>query len=104
MHQVCRWAVAAALCATGFAAMATEAKDQAPAAAAVAKASDDAAKQTSKDGKDHKAEMVCTTERVTGSRFARRICHSREEREMMQRAGRETVDKIQEMPIPLKSE
>jgi hypothetical protein len=48
--------------------------------------------------------MICTNERVTGSRFSRRICHTREEREMMQRAGRETVNKIQEMPLPLKGE
>jgi hypothetical protein len=54
--------------------------------------------------KDRKLEMVCTSERVTGSRFSRKVCHSREDREMMQRAGRETVEKIQERPVPLKSE
>lgn len=54
--------------------------------------------------KGSKGEMICTSERVTGSRFARRICHSREEREMMAKAGRETVEKIQQMPLPLRSD
>jgi hypothetical protein len=55
-------------------------------------------------GKERQTEVSCTNERVTGSRFTRRVCHSREEREMMQRAGREAVERIQQMPTPVMSD
>lgn len=57
--------------------------------------------KASVSAKPDKSEMICTTERVTGSRFARKLCHTREELDAMRRAGTETVIKIQEMPIPV---
>jgi hypothetical protein len=70
------------------------AANAASAAAAPAKVADSKGKQ----------ELICTTERVTGSRFSRRLCHTREELDAMKRAGVETVTKIQELPVPIKSE
>jgi len=49
-------------------------------------------------------DQVCTTERVTGSRFTRTLCHTRDELDAMKRAGTETVTKIQELPVPLNAE
>jgi len=102
MKPIRQLAIVFALCAATPWSLADDAKKDATAApAAPAKT----AEATDKSApKDRKLEMVCTSERVTGSRFSRKVCHSREEREMMQRAGRETVEKIQEMPVPLKSE
>lgn len=74
----------------------------APAASAASAAA--SAKAQEKSAAQAKAELVCTTERVTGSRFTRRLCHTREELDAMKRAGTETVTKIQEMPIPLNAE
>jgi hypothetical protein len=99
MKPIRQLAIVFALCAATPWSLADDAKKDATAAPAkTAEATDKSAP------KDRKLEMVCTSERVTGSRFSRKVCHSREEREMMQRAGRETVEKIQEMPVPLKSE
>jgi len=99
MKPIRRLAIVIALCAATPWSLADDAKkDSAAAPAKTAEATDKSAP------KDRKLEMVCTSERVTGSRFSRKICHTREEREMMQRAGRETVEKIQEMPVPLKGE
>ncbi len=99
MKPISRLAISLVLCAATSLALADDAKkDAAPAATKATEVADKAAP------KDRKSEMICTSERVTGSRFSRRVCHSREEREMMARAGRETVEKIQEMPVPLKGE
>jgi hypothetical protein len=98
MKPMSQLAIVIALCAATPWSLADDAKkDTAAAPAKTAEATD-------KSAKDRKLEMVCTSERVTGSRFSRKVCHTREEREMMQRAGRETVEKIQEMPVPLKGE
>ena len=99
MKPIHRLAILAVLCgATSSWSLADEAKKDSAAAAKTAETADKSAPN------DRKAEMVCTSERITGSRLARRVCHSREELEMMQRAGRETVEKIQQMPLPLKSD
>ncbi len=100
MKPMRQLAIFAALLAATSWTLADDTKKDAPASSTVktAEAADKSAP------KDPKQEMICTNERVTGSRFSRRICHTREEREMMQRAGRETVNKIQEMPLPLKGE
>ena len=92
-------AIVVALCAATPWSLADDTKKDA--AAAPAKTAEAADRS---EPKDRKSEMICTSERVTGSRFSRKVCHTREEREMMQRAGRETVDKIQQMPVPVKTD
>jgi hypothetical protein len=105
MKPMRQLAIVFALCAATPWSLADDAKKDATAAPAAPAAPAKTAEATDKSApKDRKLEMVCTSERVTGSRFSRKICHTREEREMMQRAGRETVEKIQEMPVPLKGE
>lgn len=52
----------------------------------------------------NKDEVVCQRDRVTGSRFARNLCHSREEWERMRTAGVEGAGNIQRAPIPVISE
>lgn len=97
-------AVALLLC--GSAAL--SAKSESAAAAAPAASAASAAAGSKAKGKlasnEAKPELICSTERVTGSRFTRKICHTREELDAMKRAGTETVTKIQEMPIPLNAE
>jgi hypothetical protein len=51
-----------------------------------------------------KDEMVCRREKVTGSRFARNLCHTREQWEAMRKAGVEGTGNIQRAPVPLISE
>jgi hypothetical protein len=100
MKTIRQLAILAALGAATSWSMADDANKQAVPVAA-AKTTEVADKSAPKD---RRLEMVCTTERVTGSRFSRKICHTREEREMMKEAGKETVRKIQDQNIPLVSE
>lgn len=48
---------------------------------------------------DGKPKMRCVTERVTGSRFGRRICHTDTEWERMRDASQEGMREIQRMPV-----
>ena len=52
----------------------------------------------------NKDEVVCQREKVTGSRFARTICHTREQWERMRKAGIEGVNNVQRAPIPIINE
>lgn len=51
-----------------------------------------------------KDEVVCRREKVTGSRFARNLCHTREQWEAMRKAGIEGTNNIQRAPVPIVSE
>ena len=51
-----------------------------------------------------KDELVCRREKVTGSRFARNLCHTREQWEAMRKAGVEGTNNIQRAPVPIVSE
>lgn len=84
--------------ATGYAVAddATAAKADAQPAAA----KEDSAKLASND---KRTRMVCTSERVTGSRFSKRVCMTEEESERMREAGKEAVERVQRMPIPVVS-
>lgn len=55
---------------------------------------------TNRPGFD-KDEVVCRDDKVTGSRFGRRICHTRAEWERMRQAGVEGTKKAQESPVPI---
>ena len=85
--------------ATGYAVAddADKAKADAQPAAAT---KDDSAKLASND---KRTRMVCTSERVTGSRFSKRVCMTEEESERMREAGKEAVERVQRMPIPIVS-
>lgn len=48
-----------------------------------------------------KDEVVCRRERVTGSRFARNLCHTREQWEAMRKAGVQGTKNIQDAPVPI---
>lgn len=51
-----------------------------------------------------KDELVCRREKVTGSRFARNLCHTREQWEAMRKAGVEGTGNIQRAPVPIVSD
>ena len=56
------------------------------------------------ESSDKRTRMVCTNERVTGSRFTKRVCLTEEESERLREAGKEAVERVQRMPIPVVSE
>lgn len=43
--------------------------------------------------------VVCKREKLTGSRFARKVCHTRAEWHAMKSNGRETVDYVQRTQV-----
>lgn len=47
-------------------------------------------------------DVICRTERVTGSRFIRRVCHTRAEWKQMELAAAEAMRDIESQPRPIK--
>ncbi len=81
------------------------AQDAKPEAAKPATETAEAAKDEVKTAaNDAKTRMVCTNERVTGSRFTKRVCLTQEESDRLREAGKEAVERVQRMPIPVISE
>ncbi len=91
--------VLAALVATLFGMSGAVAAAEAAPAAAAASAPERTAKVA-----DDKEQVICRREKVTGSRFARNLCHTREQWEAMRKAGVEGTGNIQRAPIPIVSE
>ncbi len=92
----------ALMCISGVALASSPAKSDPPAEAQAEKAPN--IEETASERRAQAKQVkVCRTEAVTGSRFSRKICHTREEWDRMKEAGVETVKNIQKAPIPLES-
>ncbi len=72
-------------------------------APAQAEAQDSKRPVTASERRANAKKVRCVTEQVTGSRFAKRVCHTEEEWERTKEAGVEAVKHIQKSPIPLQS-
>ncbi len=91
----------------GVAMAASPEKTEAPAVAEPAvKAEEPSTKRpvTASDRRTHAKRVRCVTEQVTGSRFAKRVCHTEEEWDRLKESSVEAVKHIQKSPIPLESE
>lgn len=47
-------------------------------------------------------DEICRTQKVTGSRFIRRVCHTRAEWKQMELAAAETMRDIESQPRPIR--
>ncbi|MFN4115699.1 MAG: hypothetical protein ACK4F7_04255, partial [Inhella sp.] len=59
---------------------------------------------TASERRLHGNRVRCVNEQVTGSRFAKRICHTEDEWARLKESGVESVKHVQGSPIPVKSE
>lgn len=91
----------------GAALAASPEKSEAPAVVEPAvKAEESTTKRpvTASDRRTHAKRVRCVTEQVTGSRFAKRVCHTEEEWDRLKDSSVEAVKNIQTAPVPLKGE
>lgn len=66
-------------------------------APAFAAAADEAETKTASKKKDKGEEMVCVSERITGSRQTRKLCHSREHWDAIKAGSQETTRQVQRL-------
>jgi hypothetical protein len=60
--------------------------------------------ETQTAAKDEKPRMICTNERVTGSRHPRRICYTQEQWDDIRKAGSDGLREIQGRPTGIVEE